>query len=362
MSQFYVKTEQVRNGAQNLSEIRHELYGIKSEITLIKYNLSIATMPGVFRGLVTIQRELSDENRKMSAMNSSAEAISELYEKTDGSVGGCSSEKNSITVNLTQRGACLENVFGNNNGNYGGIQGSPWENWEEVASIVRKYYPDYTDDEVKALLAKLEKEGCGYVALTNTFFSQYDGTPEEFEEIFGFPMYKDDGSLNHDALITDFYCATDNHTSKLFILGSRRGFGLKIDLGYDFRDDGEDSENDGAYGTTPDSREYRWEMYMQQHGIDVNVETLKNFTIDDYNTESADGYIIVEASNTYLYPIPNHKSFIFPGDGMHCMTVTGTTEDGWFIVSSWGEKWYLDSKDYDEFLEPNLVFQKITYS
>ncbi len=347
MSQFYVKTEQVRNGAQNLSEIRHELYGIKSEITLIKYNLSIATMPGVFRGLVKIQWELSDENRKISAMNSSAETISELYEKTDSSVGGCSSEKNSIPVNLTQRGACLENVFGDSDGKYGGNQGSPMNHLYEMAPIVRKYYPDMTDWEVMAHLEKLNSEGCGYVALTNTFFSQYDGTPEEFEEIFGFPMFKSDGSLNHDALITDFYCATDNHDEFLIF--------------FDIKRDWQDTIADGHYGTLPQDREHRWEMYMKQHGLDVDVKNV-NVTIDNYNTISADGYVIIEVDDLY---IKDNNGIYYPParGGKHCMTVTGVTDDGLFVVSSWGDKWYLDPDDYKNFLGGHSYrFQKITYS
>ena len=29
-------------------------------------------------------------------------------------------------------------------------------------------------------------------------------------------------------------------------------------------------------------------------------------------------------------------------DGGHAMTITGTTSDGRYIVSSWGEKYYID--------------------
>lgn len=52
------------------------------------------------------------------------------------------------------------------------------------------------------------------------------------------------------------------------------------------------------------------------------------------------------------------KSYISKGG--HAMTVTGKTKDGKLIVSSWGEKFYIDPKDY-EVKGYHATFQVIEY-
>ena len=130
---------------------------------------------------------------------------------------------------------------------------------------------------------------------------------------------------------------------------------------FDIKRDWQDTIADGHYGTLPQDREHRWEMYMKQHGLDVDVKNV-NVTIDNYNTISADGYVIIEVDDLY---IKDNNGIYYPParGGKHCMTVTGVTDDGLFVVSSWGDKWYLDPDDYKNFLGGHSYrFQKITYS
>nr|MCR4647912.1 hypothetical protein [Lachnospiraceae bacterium] len=142
------------------------------------------------------------------------------------------------------------------NGLNGASQRRPESDPSKYADIVRKYHKDFTDDEVKKCLHMLRTEGCGYAALVNTVFLRFFGEEEQFQKIFGYPMYTSDGKLNFDDLLVDFYCATDNH------------YGL---FGFDLVDKKEDEKYEKGYGTTLESSEWRFETYMKKHGVSVDV-------------------------------------------------------------------------------------------
>lgn len=108
-------------------------------------------------------------------------------------------------------------------GIYGGNQSSPIEAYrngdEKIATILKKYYPNMSDKEIRNYLLKLENEGCGYVALVNTFLNQYEGSEKEFEKKFGFPLYSEVNGkkvINYDYLIVDLYASQDNHNLEGF--------------------------------------------------------------------------------------------------------------------------------------------------
>ena len=208
-------------------------------------------------------------------------------------------------------------------GSYGGDQGSAQKVYldEDIQEIVRKYYPDYSDQEIRDLLIELNSEGCGYVALCNTIFWEFVGREEEFEEIFGFPMYKD-GDLNYNVIIVDLYCDKDKKSKS---------------------------------GTNIPERKDIWEDFLAEHGIDVNVECYIDVTTDNYNDIADKGQIIVAIEPCILEDEAGNT--VFKANGGHAMTVTGVTEDGRFIVSSWGKRYYIDpDTDYNR-----LQFQQVRY-
>ena len=208
-------------------------------------------------------------------------------------------------------------------GQYGGDQGSPWTQWEELQDIVRKYHPDWSTKRIREYLNELNSEGCGYVAMINTIFLYYNGREEEFEKTFGFPMYKN-GDLNYDELLTDFYCAED------------------------------DTSN--ADGTTASDRERMWEHYCKDHGVKAEVKNV-NITTETYSEMATKGQIVVALRPNYLYD--EYGREVDNRDSGHAMTVTGITDDGRLIVSSWGKTYYLnkDLSVYDGFIE----FQQVSY-
>ncbi len=217
----------------------------------------------------------------------------------------------------------MGNPVTNGSGTYGGNQGSARKKYmdEELQDIVRKYYPDYSDAQIKQYLENMNSEGCGYVALCNTIFEQYVGREAEFELKFGFPMYKD-GDLNYDALIVDFYC---------------------------------DQDNPNKSGTNQYEREKMWETYLGDKGIKVDVQCDVKVTPDTYNSVARDGQLIVSVSPVILQD--KDGNIVDNRDGGHAMTVTGVTSDGRYVVSSWGRTYYVDPDDnYDR-----LQFQQVKY-
>lgn len=226
----------------------------------------------------------------------------------------------------------IDSVVFDDEGGYGGDQGSPQQQYgdtrENLYNIVKKYYPDMTDKQIQDYLRKLNSEGCGYVAIVNTIFRQYEGREAEFERKFGFPMYKN-GDLNYNDLIVDFYTATDNHNKGWF-------WSDKINSKED------PSATDG-WGTTPESQKYRAELYLKEKDIPVSIQTNKKVTVSNYQKLAEKGSVIINYHYGNLYDSDgNVVQYI---DGGHSMTVTGVTEDGRYIVSSWGEKYYIDPKE-----------------
>jgi hypothetical protein len=210
------------------------------------------------------------------------------------------------------------------NGAYGGNQSSPVADWSSVKDIVSGHFPDMSDADIRALLSEMEHEGCGYMALSNTVFAPFEGREDEFERVFGFPMRRD-GDLNYNAVIVDLYC--DNYIRH-----------------------GRDSES-----TDEKSRRVMWEAYMRSHGVAVKVDNSVRVTPANYARLAKKGEIIVRMNPVRII---DESGRVVEGDAGHAMTMTGVTEDGKYIVSSWGQKYYLDPRAEGDY---NIDYQQVIY-
>lgn len=229
-------------------------------------------------------------------------------------------------------------------GDKGGDQNGPYYLWkrgiesdkEYIRKLVQGYkeYEDYSDDEIGKLLMKLEDEGCGYVAFANIIADEYRKKEGEFEEKFGFPLFlqntNGDTYINYNQLIIDLYCASDNRDK------SGR---------YDSREDFSDTK--GA-GTSPESRAYRFESYMKDYGVRVEIRDVACDVSNVYEKckkEMNEGHrMIISTCPVRLKDAKGEPAWM---DGAHAMTVTGLTDDGRIEVSSWGEKYYITPEDSD---------------
>ena len=253
----------------------------------------------------------------------------------------------------------------NNKGYYGGDQGSPRKaskkEKQEYYEIIKKNNPDLelTSEQLTNYLEKVNSEGCGYVALINTIFCYYADDPEGFEKAFGYSMYNDNGQLNYNKLLIDLYSRMDN-----------RDENGKFDKYKDYNSKKDGPKKDYNYwtdtsgsGTSQYVREYYLEKFMEEHGVDVNVETDVSVTADNYNDITNSGkQVIIAYRNGNLYNMDGTVAQRI--DGGHAMTVTGVTKDGKLIVSSWGKQYYIDPDEKITFTnsEGKKVTTSMTYS
>lgn len=233
----------------------------------------------------------------------------------------------------------------------GGDQNGPYQMWrrgdaaerEMLRNLVHGYeeYTDYSDEEIEELLMKLNSEGCGYVAFANIIVDEYRRKEEEFEQIFGFPLFlgnvEGTESVNYNPLIIDLYCASDNH-NEVWDLPKNR----------DVYDPDEDSSATSGRGTTQNDRIYRFERYMAGYGIDVKIENIECSTDEVYQKcreEAAQGNrVIISTCPVRLEDKEGEPAHM---DGGHAMTVVGLKDDGRIEVSSWGEIYYMMPEDPD---------------
>ena len=204
---------------------------------------------------------------------------------------------------------------------YGGKQHNSYIRWtngegDDIGEIVRKYFPDYDESQIADLLSEMNHEGCNYMAWVNTIFGQYIGCEEDFERVFGYPMYDDDGYPNWDLVMVDFYCS--------------------------------EGEIDGKeYGLTKKTSETRWEEFLRKKGVKVDVVNL-NVTVDTFEELSKQGEIVVAISPLRMRNA--NGELVDTRDGGHAMVITGVvTIKGkkMYKVSSWGEAYYIDPDDFN---------------
>lgn len=249
-------------------------------------------------------------------------------------------------INYIKNVAKNWNIYSSEEGQYGGDQGSP----SQASQAEKlKYYELYmrnnpdstmTWEQFNTYLERLNSEGCGYVSLVNVIMHRYQANPEEFERIFGFPLKDSEGHFNYNLMLVDIYSRMDNRDT--------RG---NIDpyMDYDSDDDGPKSSydiynDDSGWGTTAQQREYYFEQYLKEHGLSGDFNPNAKVSPSDYNRLRSEG---TEITISYRYGIMH--GMYGAGDsyipGGHAITVTGVTDDGKWIVSSWGEKYYIDPNE-----------------
>lgn len=206
--------------------------------------------------------------------------------------------------------------------------------------FIRDKYPDrvpeLTDLQIDRLFTRLSSEGCGYVALVNTVFCYFAGRPDQFEQTFGYPMTGTDGMPVYEQMLVDLYAGMDNRNEEGFPVRladySKEEDGLPGS--YDYWDD-----PTGA-GTTQLQRKYYLETFLREFGVDVTVETNADITVQNCEDYLQSGWQVIVAfhNGTLYFPDGTPAQNISTG---HAMCVTGVTEDGNYLVSSWGKPYLI---------------------
>ncbi len=220
---------------------------------------------------------------------------------------------------------------------YGGKQHGCYERWtneeldfkNQVREIVDKYYPNYSDAEIQDFLYEMNENGCHYMAVVNTIFGQYIGREDEFEKTFGFPMYDENGHVNSDLLMLDFYMHQHkkdrNHSS-----------------------------------LEPNEINNQWSDYLDEKEVNVRVEII-DLDIKNFDEVSENGEIIIVYSPLRLRD--SVGNLVDTRSGGHGTVVTDVEYiDGklMYKVSSWGKEFWIDPDDYAD-IDGYPIFEQVIY-
>lgn len=400
MGSFSVNFSETKNTGNQLEKIIICLADMADQVEWVRNSYTAANTVASARIQSRLKKNRADLyalKASISGFRVSLEEIMRLYEETEKSILG-SGEREKSEIELKELADAQDKTTktfddDKRNGTYGADQGDMAKNkkglwffgfrWfedEDLYAYIRQHsrYQNYSQTEIAALMDQINFEGCGYIAIVNNIFVEYEGREAEFERIFGFPMYNKDGKANYDYLIVDFYANTDdqyymdepmgatslvNDVVLQYLNGREDDFRRKY--GCDPLSEGKipeevrqkilDEYQDMATvtldmnGTTRYSLENRFKHYMEQKGIACTSETLTGSPLPDtakINRYLEDGQNVNIATDGFNLYEENGKAAA-KDVGSHWMTATGTTDDGRYIVSSWGKRYYLNPSELD---------------
>lgn len=237
----------------------------------------------------------------------------------------------------------------------------------KVQEIIKAYFPEATIEQMEELLISINSVGCGYAALTNSIFAQFTGKEEEFEEIFGFPMYTEDENgnidFNYEYLMLDIYCFKHKDNSAagadlspleltLESPESYEEFGAD-ELSY-FKEYLKSKNIDGSADIEYFvSNEEVYEEYFSDAKNYHKIDEIYDFIREKLRDNSKEIIINVGGSQftqdneTWtLYDYTDRenydKTIINSSSAGHAMSIVGITSDNKLIVSSWGKQYILE--------------------
>lgn len=88
-------------------------------------------------------------------------------------------------------------------------------------------------------------------------------------------------------------------------------------------------------------------LCMEEHNIKVKIETLSTpATVESYKHCIQQGKQVVLSMRPVVMTDADYGEKITMPNAGHFVTVTGVTDGGQLIVSSWGKKYYVDLNDF----------------
>lgn len=182
---------------------------------------------------------------------------------------------------------------------------------EAVVKIINERFDKCTEEELYNYFDSVAKTGCGYVAMTNWVFKNFEGKEDDFNNTFGYPMYNLQ-LCDDDEFIVDY-----NYEPMIFDLHSEINVRNRTITTTSVNSDG-----------TSNVEMYRMYEYLHNKygvfGDDYN-EMIKEsgmFGNDEFDIYDLEGNLIVPSTEL----------------GPHAMTKIEDLGDGRWIVSTWGEK------------------------
>ena len=388
MSQFKVKLQDMNAALDEMEALSSGLQQGAEDVRGIRDSLrmQIRQRARINSQLMTSARDLDSQYKLLKKIIAVGRDAARLYLENEERLAN-------MGLEVSEAGRMPDGESGlfDDEGGYGGDQGEPardkagwrflfWRFGEDndLIDFVRSYdqYKDYSKHDVAKLYDQINEEGCGYVAAVNSIFLAYEGHEDAFLRDFGFPMYDENGEFNYNRLLIDFYASTDDK----YFLDQPDGVNALVNdrllryegkekefreiYGVDLWEDNDpesgcwneeamqkilDEYNDMDMaefkfgGTTLRSLNNRLSQYLEDKGVTYENTTIRvddpltGDQIKDYLDDGKSVNIGIGGFNLYDENGNMEKKNV----GGHWMTITGVTEDGNYIVSSWGKKYYV---------------------
>ncbi|MBR2587820.1 MAG: hypothetical protein IKD77_01270 [Bacilli bacterium] len=253
---------------------------------------------------------------------------------------------NNVIFNEQQYGGSQGDIYNLINKSITGQQLSDLEQKKAklLKDIIQSYYPGITENQMTLLAANISSHGCKYMAIANSLSTWFNNQPNGavlFESNFGFPLSiksNEPNSFNTEAIALD-----------MALYMTKQVYNYDVDSAI-FSDSLGLSSMQGNNHIT---------NYFAERGISLTI------TSPDLNKNShlQEGIVAAVANNNNSFCILGAENFdlqfldgtshiletndaatsnvVIDGDvareiGPHAMLVTGISDDGNLIVSSWG--------------------------
>lgn len=207
-----INTERIKNVVNEQRTISEKYQGISEHIEKTENLLELSQKKNIISKLEILKEQTQKEANNITSLADKLVEIVDNFEKAEKNISGKQKNTEEMLQKQTKDYDRTTTTFDDDesNGTYGADQGDMshnkkgiwffgfrWFEDEDLYAYIRSHdrYKNYSQTEIAKLMDQINKEGCGYVAIVNNIFTEYEGREQEFERIFGFPMYDKNGKL-----------------------------------------------------------------------------------------------------------------------------------------------------------------------
>lgn len=244
------------------------------------------------------------------------------------------------------------------------------EEYKTLKDFLVDNYNISNRDATKVISALDSRGACSYAATANEIINIFRNNPQLYEEIFGFPLYNLDGSLNANMLLCDIYafCNHSDNGGRLIIRDEMTGENfISSSIGTDINNKSVWIKDEQKYLSFGQIGKNVYEInaylkskmpFLEYSSSTDFFETIDNAnlikTIDKVQNEMSKGTalsmgISVSKSGKIRFIDTDTRELItttwkWNENGGHAVHITGIEEDG-FIVSTWGRRCLIPFED-----------------
>ena len=379
-----IKIKKINDGKQNYTIVdgTSSLDGINKQLDISRYSI-LKTMLAVDDVANKVISKVESIGKKIIAkmeqgITSTGLKDSTNYDKVIGNTMDSSIKSaKKPNINFDEVSESLKTIsvdsalkiLANGNGKYGVDQGlltdlrakNPTTYLEIKNKLVNEY--KFNNVDAERFLSIVDSKGaCNYACEANVFVSYFKNSPEQFEKIFGFPLYKQNQNgelyLNDAELLVDLYYwgNAKSDEAELFKIDSN-GKTIFNDEAIKYKQDGSiKSVHQRGGGIIQELMN----DYLKSKGSSItfdvdnlytgkidsktlSIDKIKNDLVDRINSGEQVSMVTSANKNAIIYTdIDTGKKY--PITGGHWTKIMDYTDDG-VIVSSWGKRCLVKFED-----------------